>query len=149
MAETRDRTGGCSCGAVRFAARDVPLAFGICHCETCRRWTGSALLGVTVPEANVTWQGADRIARRQSSSFAERGWCRDCGSPLFFRFTGNGAPVGGIELPIGLLDDTEGMFAHNEIFIDHKPAAFGFAENDRQVLTRAECAARFPLLDKG
>ena len=32
------------CGAVRFVARDVQDKAGICHCEICRRWTGSAML---------------------------------------------------------------------------------------------------------
>ncbi|MGR3806190.1 GFA family protein [Marinibacterium profundimaris] len=140
-------TGGCLCGAVRFTVSDLPAQFGICHCETCRRWTGSALLGVTVAEANVAWHGAENIARRQSSAIAERAWCRDCGSNLFFRFTGGGAPVGDIELPIGLLDDANGMELSNEIYIDHKPDAYAFAANDRQVLTRAQCVEKFPLLD--
>lgn len=146
-AQTRDRDGGCLCGAVRFSARAVPLTFGACHCETCRRWTGSALLGVTVPAANITWTGEDNIARFQSSSWAERAWCAKCGSNLFFRFTGGGAPVGDIELPIGLFDDASGMVMHNEIYIDHKPDSFAYAANDRQVLTRAQCVEKFPLLD--
>lgn len=146
--ETRDRTGGCACGAVRFTAREVPLKFGICHCPTCRRWTGSALLGVTVPEGNIAWTGAEHIMRWQSSSIAERAWCGTCGSNLFFRFSGGGAPVGGVELPVGLLDDAADMEPHNEIYIDHKPAAYTFAANDRQVLTRAQCVEKFPLLDE-
>ena len=142
-------TGGCLCGAVRFTVSDLPAQFGICHCETCRRWTGSALLGVTVPADNITWEGEDHIARHQSSSFAERAWCSTCGSNLFFRFTGGGAPVGGVELPVGVLDDASDMVVHNEIFIDHKPDAYAFVPNDRQVLTRAQCAEKFPLLDRG
>ncbi|MEM8729239.1 MAG: GFA family protein [Pseudomonadota bacterium] len=148
MTRTRDLAGGCACGAVRFHARDVPLQVGICHCETCRRWTGSALLGVTIPEDNVRWDGEDQIARRQSSSFAERAWCKACGSGLYFRFTGEGDHVGGIELPIGLFDDTEGMELHNEIFIDHKPDTYAFVANDRQVLTRAQCVEKFPLIEE-
>ena len=66
------RTGGCLCGAVRFTARLTRSSFGVCRCQMCRRWTGSALMGITVPEAEVVWQGAEHIAKRQTSAWAER-----------------------------------------------------------------------------
>lgn len=78
MIETRK--GGCLCGAVRFEADLTKREFGACHCEMCRRWTGSALLGITVPTGNVRWTGEEHIATRQTSSWAMRAWCRDCGS---------------------------------------------------------------------
>ena len=71
---TQTRTGGCLCGAVRFSARLTNTRFGACHCEMCRRWTGSALLGLTVPTGNIDWQGADHIATRQTSAWAMRAW---------------------------------------------------------------------------
>ena len=67
-----EREGGCLCGAVQFKAVLTGTNFGICHCPMCRKWTGSALLGITVPAGNVTWQGAEHIARRQSSPWGER-----------------------------------------------------------------------------
>lgn len=142
-----DRTGQCMCGAVRFSARDVPDTFGACHCEMCQRWTGSALLGVSVPEGNVTWTGSDHITRVRSSAWAERGFCSKCGSGLFFRITVEGEYSGNIELPIGVFHDASGMTLSNEIYIDHKPDSFSYAANDRQVLTRAQCVAKFPPLE--
>jgi hypothetical protein len=53
---------------------------------------------------------------------------------------------GNRELPIGLFDDTNGLTMTNEIYIDHKPDSFAFAGEGRQVLTRAECVEKFPLL---
>ncbi len=135
------------CGAVRFSARDVPSSFGACHCEMCRRWTGSALLGVTVPRAAVDWQGADRIAVLQSSDWAERAWCRDCGSPLYYHVTMEGPMAASIEMPLGLFDDASGFDFDNEIYIDHKPDSFAYA-GDRTRLTRKETLARFGI-DEG
>ncbi|HEX8062471.1 MAG TPA: GFA family protein [Allosphingosinicella sp.] len=34
--------GGCTCRAVRFRMRSVPLVVHACHCTECRRLTGSA-----------------------------------------------------------------------------------------------------------
>lgn len=142
-----DRKGQCMCGAVRFDARDVPDTFGACHCEMCRRWTGSALLGVSVPIGNVTWDGEEHISRLQSSSWAERAFCSKCGTGLYFRVTLEGEYSGQLELPIGLFDDASGMTMTNEIYIDHKPDSFAYASNARQVLTRAQCVQKFPVLD--
>lgn len=141
-----EREGGCLCGAVRFKARLTGTNFGVCHCPMCRKWTGSALLGITVPEGNVAWVGAEHIAKRQSSAWGERAWCRDCGSPVWFRVTVDGPYAGNLELPIGTFDDANGLTMTNEIYIDHKPDSFAFAGDDRQVLTRAQCVEKFPLL---
>jgi len=145
----RDRAGGCLCGAVRFVAKDVRDDFGACHCEMCRRWTGSALLGVTVPEGNVTWEGAAQIATRQTSGWAERAWCRECGSGLWFRVTMEGAYSGNYELPIGLFDDANGMVMGNEIYIDHKPDSYAYVGAGRKLMTRADCALKFAVLNGG
>jgi len=141
-----EREGGCLCGAVRFKAVLTGTKFGVCHCPMCRKWTGSALLGITVPAGNVEWQGAEHIAKRQSSGWGERAWCRDCGSPVWFRVTVDGPYAGNVELPIGSFDFFIDDTTTNEIYIDMKPDSFAFAGADRQVLTRAQCVEKFPLL---
>lgn len=141
-----EREGGCLCGAVRFTARLTGTNFGVCHCPMCRKWTGSALLGITVPEGNVVWSGAEHIATRQSSGWGERAWCRECGSGIWFRVTVDGPLAGKVELPVGLFDDANGLTMTNEIYIDHKPDSYALAATDRQVLTRAQCVEKFPLL---
>jgi hypothetical protein len=140
------REGGCLCGAVRFRATLTGTNFGVCHCPMCRKWTGSALLGMTVPAENVEWSGAEHIAKRQSSAWGERAWCRECGSPVWFRVTVDSPYSGTIELPIGTFDDANGLTMANEIYIDMKPDSYAFAGIGRKVLTRAQCVEKFPLL---
>ncbi|AZQ69364.1 GFA family protein [Silicimonas algicola] len=140
------RTGGCLCGAVRFEATEVPETFGACHCEMCRRWTGSALLGVTVPLESVTWEGADSIGRLQSSDWAERAFCSRCGSPLYYHVTAEGPMAENLEMPIGLFDDPSGFVFTNEIYIDNKPDSFAYA-GDRTRLTRKETLAKFGIAE--
>ena len=144
---TDARSGGCLCGAVRFDAALTTDEFGACHCEMCRRWTGSALLGITVPAANVTWQGEAAIHRIQSSNWAERANCAECGSPLYYHVTLDGPMAANLEIPIGLFDDASGLRFTNEIFIDHKPDGFSYG-GDRPRLTRKETLAKFGLSDK-
>jgi len=137
------RSGGCLCGAVRFTAGLTKTTFGACHCEMCRRWTGSTLLGITVPTGNISWDGAEHIATRQTSAWAMRAWCRDCGSNLYFRVIAEGPYAGDTELPIGLFDDPNGLSLSNEIYIDHKPDSFAFAGEGRHLMTRQQCIDAF------
>ena len=140
------RPGGCLCGAVRFSAGLTELTFGACHCEMCRRWTGSALLGISVPTGNIVWHGEDKIATRQTSPWAMRAWCSDCGSNLYFRVTADTEWSGVTELPIGLFDDASGLTMTNEIYIDHKPDSFAYAGKGRKLMTRQDCIDKFSLL---
>ncbi len=74
-------TGGCQCGAVRFAAESIGAVL-ICHCRMCQKATG----GLYAPTADViglTWtRGA--VAHFKSSNVARRGYCADCGTPLTY-----------------------------------------------------------------
>lgn len=134
-----ERSGGCMCGAVRFTARLDRTTYGTCHCEMCRRWTGSALLAMTVPDANIRWTGLDRIKTIQSSPWARRAWCDACGSSLYYRMT-DGPHTDHYEVPIGLFDNADGLVMETEIYIDQKPDAFAFAGSTKQY-TRAETLA--------
>lgn len=135
------RTGHCLCGAVRFTARDVAPKASACHCENCRRWTGSALIEVSVPVADVTWEG--EIATHVASAWGERAFCPRCGSGLYYRHTRDDGHAGSYDIPLGLFDDPNGFTLASEIFIDQKPDAYAFA-GDRRRLTRAEVVAIYP-----
>ncbi|MBY5933562.1 GFA family protein [Tateyamaria omphalii] len=137
-------TGGCLCRAVRFVARNVPTTFGICHCESCRRWTGSALFEVSVKTDDLTWSGAEHIATRATSDWAERAWCKECGTNLYFRQTKEGEWFGGTDLPMGLFDDPDGFSLTHEIFVDHKPSGIPLQDCGQKRLTRDEVVALNP-----
>jgi hypothetical protein len=79
------RTGGCQCGAIRFRAASLRDNPHVCHCRMCQKATGNffaALIGV--PLEDFTWtRGAPSSFR--SSDHVQRGFCSQCGTPLFFR----------------------------------------------------------------
>lgn len=80
-------SGGCQCGAVRFHATALRDNSHVCHCRMCQKAVGNffaALVGVT--DTDLTWtRGTPAIFN--SSQKVERGFCRDCGTPLFFHWT--------------------------------------------------------------
>lgn len=80
-------TGGCACGAVRYALRSPPFDTGWCHCSPCRRSSGApAVVFTTIAAGDFELvQGGDRLRRWRSTSFGERGFCQICGSLLTIR----------------------------------------------------------------
>lgn len=94
-------TGGCQCGAVRYRSTAILDNAHICHCRMCQKAVGNffaALVGA--PNDALMWTRGTP-ATFASSDLAERGFCADCGTPLFYRSIG-GARTG---LTIGSLDD--------------------------------------------
>ncbi|WP_456390052.1 GFA family protein [Profundibacter sp.] len=135
-----DRTGKCLCGAVHFTIRDLAPEFGACHCKMCQRWSGSAYLSLTVPANAISFGGADNIARYQSSEWAERAWCKKCGSNLWYQVTAEGPHSGSYHMPIGLLDDISGLKMDREIYADAKPDSVTFAGEHQRLDTAATLA---------
>ncbi|MFD1329430.1 GFA family protein [Mycoplana ramosa] len=98
MTETY-RTGGCQCGAVRFRIQGQLGRRSICHCRMCQKQFGgffSAL--VTAPKDGVEWT-REQPSYFQSSVNIDRGFCRNCGTPMTYRHPG------GLEIAIGTFDD--------------------------------------------
>lgn len=137
-----ERTGQCLCGAVRVTVTAPPHEVNACHCSMCRRWTGSALVSLDVPEAQLRIEGIEAVKCYTSSDWAQRCFCGTCGSALWYRLTAPGAPTD-YYMAAGLLDDLSGVALANEIYVDHRPAAFAFAGPANQI-TEAEFLAMLP-----
>jgi hypothetical protein len=78
-------TGGCQCGAVRFALSAVPVRVSICHCRMCQKASGAPFASLAdIPHEHFSWTRG-KPASFQSSSIAERDFCAACGTPLSYR----------------------------------------------------------------
>ena len=81
-------TGGCQCGAVRFALSAVPVKISICHCRMCQKASGAPFASFAdIEHGDFAWTRGKPAAFR-SSSIAERDFCAACGTPLSFRRIG-------------------------------------------------------------
>jgi len=87
MTETRKPlfSGGCQCGARRYALYAEPYGAHICHCRMCQKAVGGPFAALAVVKlddfawtrgAPETFMSSQRVARR---------FCPDCGTPLTFQ----------------------------------------------------------------
>jgi hypothetical protein len=97
-------TGGCQCGAVRYALYVAPENSHVCHCRMCQRATGGVFAALAgAPKSAFAWTKGEP-AFFASSNLAKRGYCRDCGTPLSFSYD---LPDARFYVTIGSLDDPE------------------------------------------
>ncbi len=128
MSSSSPLQGRCLCGAVSISANVSHRDLGACHCDTCRRWGGGPLLAVEC-EDNVQFEGQTLIGVYASSDWAERGFCKQCGTHLFYRLREHAFYA----IPVGLFDEQEGWQLNREVFIDQKPAFYCFAQRTEQL----------------
>ena len=62
------RTGGCQCGAVRYAIGGAPLALYVCHCRECQKQSASAF-GISL-----------EVAPSAKEELLRRGFSREFGA---------------------------------------------------------------------
>ena len=136
-------TGGCLCGAVRFAATPKHTDFGICHCSMCRRWTAGPFFAMECG-ATVQIEDPSNLGIYRSSEWAEREFCKACGTPLFYRLIDSDSYAVSVEA----FDDRSGFSMSSQIFIDEKPSYYEFA-NKTKMTTGAEEFAAFASADAG
>lgn len=113
------RSGGCDCGAVRFEVSGPLPGITVCHCKQCRRRTGYLWGSVKVPDVQFRFTyGADEVQWYASSDWARRGFCRCCGSQLFYRVTGDGDDHAAITA--GAFDEPNDLHLAKHIFVKDK-----------------------------
>ena len=91
-------TGGCQCGAIRFRAERLRSNPHVCYCRMCQKATGGPFgLFVRVDRSKLEWtRGTPKSFA--SSNIARRGFCADCGTPLFWEYDN------GIDLTVASFD---------------------------------------------
>ncbi len=118
-APTFPQTGGCQCGAIRYELREPPFGVWACHCNICRKQSGSAFglsMGVAI-EGLVFTQGEPSVWTRtaESGHVVDQLYCPACGSRLIHRRHRN---EGRQTLKPGTLDDTSWVAPERHIFTE-------------------------------
>lgn len=116
-------TGGCLCGSVRYELHSEPFDAGWCHCRTCQLWGGApAMPFASVSAGSFKWTMGERKVRRiRSSSFGQREFCGECGTPLRVQVDHQPETV---DLPTVTLDEPDHIRPQVHIFYGSKVAWF-------------------------
>ncbi|WP_347140786.1 GFA family protein [Paracoccus sp. SSK6] len=115
-----DFTGRCLCGAVSFTGTWGGDPLRACHCSQCRRWSGH--VWAAAGSAELAVEGPVKWFR--SSDEAERGFCPDCGSSLFWRRTGSDR----VEVAAGAVDNPTGLQLVGHIYVADKGDYYDIAD---------------------
>ena len=109
-------TGGCQCGALCYEWLEKPTHSSVCYCRMCQKASGQPFMGLTGGERESLRWTRGKLSIFKSSNMVERGFCRDCGTPLTYSF----ASAGHISVAINSLDDPEAMPPTRQFDIESK-----------------------------
>lgn len=136
--EVGSRRGRCHCGEVVYLGRGTVLAQS-CHCTDCTRWCGGPFNAIIFSDGIHIDEGEDKLTFYRSSEGAERGFCSNCGTNLFWRTV----PPGMMATTLGSLDDNSDIpELSRRIFFDQTPQAL-LSAHETPTLTREETIALF------
>jgi len=114
MAQTTRATGGCLCGAVRYRVTGRLRRVVYCHCGQCRKTSGHFVASTACAPEHLEFISDDGLEWYRSSEKAQRGFCRTCGSSLFWK------PEHGehISIMAGTIDPPTNLTSNRHIFVD-------------------------------
>ena len=79
-------TGGCLCEAVRYESTEDPATAATCHCRTCQKGYGGPFTAAVAFRKSAFTITKGELKYYESSKFARRGFCSECGSPILLDF---------------------------------------------------------------
>ena len=129
--------GRCLCGKVQLEGRGE-ARIDACHCDMCLHWHGGPGLAVMFEDGISIISGEDNIGVYDSSAWATRQFCRNCGATLYFKMKNKedfSAQAGLFDLP----DDLE---IAEHIFVDEKPGWYDF-DGDAPRLTAKQTLEKY------
>jgi len=109
---THPITGGCACGAVRYAVRGPLRDIIACHCEQCRKTSGHFVTATACRRGYFSLERDDGLRWYSAKPGFRRGFCGQCGSNLFFEEIGKER----ISIAAGSLDAPQGLRIAAHIF---------------------------------
>lgn len=114
-------TGKCLCGAVSYIAKAAPVVVAQCHCEECRRLSGTGhTVGAMFISDLVALSGKLSEFRYDSGKGSQvtKAFCSNCGSPIYGK---NTRMPDHLTLSLGTMDDASGLAVEVVIFERDKP----------------------------
>lgn len=116
--------GQCECGKVRFEVDAVRDTVTVCHCTQCRRTSGHLWAATHATFSDLSFLEDEGLEWFASSDWAKRGFCKICGSSLFYRLNDED----GVGIAAGCLDMPTGLKVGKHIFVKDKGDYYQIAD---------------------
>ncbi|AXT28109.1 GFA family protein [Ruegeria sp. AD91A] len=108
--------GSCLCGSVAFTIDGELSPPSACHCGQCRKQSGHVWSSTWTHQDNLSFTASDTLAWFRASDTARRGFCRSCGSFLFWQHNDEDT----ISISMGALSEPTGLTLSKHIFVADK-----------------------------
>ncbi|KZK93806.1 Glutathione-dependent formaldehyde-activating enzyme [Pseudovibrio sp. Ad46] len=122
-------TGKCDCGKVSFQVEEVRDTVTICHCSQCRRTSGHVWASTHAPSEELSFIADEGLTWYASSDFAKRGFCKFCGSSLFYKMNDKN----NIAIAAGCLDAPTNLKISKHIFVKDKGDYYEITDGAPQI----------------
>ncbi|MBG6207436.1 GFA family protein [Roseibium album] len=118
--------GSCLCSRVKYRISGSPRSIVGCHCNQCRKASGHYVAATQVLKSFVELQGIENVTWFQSSETAERGFCKTCGSQLFWRRHGSDY----VSVMAGTIDGNTGLKMDRQLYPETKGDYYQLPEGE-------------------
>jgi hypothetical protein len=126
------KTGSCLCGGVQYTLTGELRSSVACHCVQCRKTSGHHVSATQVNPEQLQFTSKDGLVWYQSSAEAQRGFCNQCGSSLFWRHQNDG---GRVSVMSGTIDGSTGLLTDKHIYVGDKGDYYEIADGLPQLKT--------------
>ena len=118
-------TGGCHCGAIRYALSAPPQQSMICHCKTCRRISGAPVVAWLSVDPATFAITKGKPAHYASSANVARQFCNQCGAQLTYARTDDASYI---DITTATLDDPDAFPPSHHSWLSHDIAWIKFGD---------------------
>lgn len=121
--------GSCLCGKVKIHLPNVSSEVAVCHCQMRQKFFSSSFIFIGKKIGNFEIIGENWIKKYASSENIERGFCKNCGSSLFYWDKKSYH----VCFPVGLFDDLENVQLTTEFYTEYKPSYLNYQEDTLKI----------------
>lgn len=125
QAKKQVTTGGCLCGGVKYQVEGPLRDVVNCHCSMCQKLHGSFGPHSKARKENISITCDEGLAWYKTSSVARRGFCKLCGSSLFWE----PFDLDATGIIAGSLDGNTGLKTIGHIFVREKCDFYDIDDN--------------------
>ena len=121
----RTLNASCLCKGIDMKIKGEFRPIVNCHCIQCLKTHGNYAAYTSVLEGNITYKSKNTLKWFISSIKAKRGFCKTCGSSVFFKRFGSKA----IHISAGLFKNPSKLKTISHIYVKNKRDYYKISDN--------------------